>query len=105
MKSRSTLFIILIILGGPFVNAADDPAKGHYESALFFLESQKYQQAIDDLTFIVKSFPQSPYADEALLQLGSYYLDKQNDLDKALEYFQQIKDNYTQSNSAPAAYY
>ena len=100
---RLLLGLILLL---PFLSiAADDPAKGHYDSALFFLQNQKYQQAIDDLNFIVKSFPQSPLADDALLQLGMYYMDQQKQLDQALTYFQQIKDKYTNSNSAPAAYY
>jgi TolA-binding protein len=83
----------------------EDPAKGHYESALFLLQDKKYQQALDDLNFIVKSFPQSEFADDALLKLGTYYLTEEKNLDRALPYFQQIKDKYTESNSAPAAYY
>jgi TolA-binding protein len=95
----------LTLLTSAILFAADDPAKGHYESALFFLQSQKYQQAIDDLNFIAKSFPQSPYADDALLKLGQYYFEQEKNLDMALQSFKQIKDNYTESNSAPAAYY
>ncbi len=97
--------IAFILILSSFLYTAEDPAKGHYDSALFLLQDKKYQQALDDLNFIVKSFPQSPLADDALLQLGGYYLKEQRDLEKALPYFQQIKDKYTESNSAPAAYY
>jgi TolA-binding protein len=84
---------------------ADDAAKGHYDSAMFFLQNQKYQQAVEDLRFIAKSFPDSPLADDALLQLGVYYLQQEKDLSQALDAFQAIKDHYTNSNSAPAAYF
>jgi outer membrane protein assembly factor BamD (BamD/ComL family) len=104
MKSRFVLTFLILAFGVALI-AADDPAKGHYESALYFLQNQKYQQAVDDLNFIVKSFPKSDYADDALLQLGLYYFDQEKKLDQALTYFTQIKDGYTNSNSAPPAYY
>ncbi len=99
------LTLVFLHVFAALLLTADDPAKGHYESALFFLQSEKYQQALDDLNFIIKSFPKSTLADDALLQLGIYYLDREKQLDQALNHFQQIKDNYTDSNSAPAAYY
>jgi TolA-binding protein len=103
---KAFVFTLLLLLGSASILlTADDPAKGHYESALFFLQSEKYQQALDDLNFIVKSFPQSSLADDALLQLGIHYLEREKNLDLALTNFQRIKDNYTNSNSAPAAYY
>ena len=97
--------LVLLLSSASILLTADDPAKGHYESALFFIQSEKYQQALDDLNFIVKSFPQSQLADDALLQLGIHYLERDKKLDQALTSFQQIKDNYTNSNSSPAAYY
>ncbi|HEY7161454.1 MAG TPA: tetratricopeptide repeat protein [Acidobacteriota bacterium] len=103
---RAGIFALLFVFAfSALLFTADDPAKGHYDSALFFLQSEKYQQALDDLNFIVKSFPKSQLADDALLQLGIYYFDHEKKSDQALQYFQQIKDNYTESNSAPAAYY
>jgi outer membrane protein assembly factor BamD (BamD/ComL family) len=103
---KAVVFTLVIFLcSASILLTADDPAKGHYDSALFFIQSQKYQQALDDLNFIVKSFPQSPLADDALLQLGMHYLEREKQLDQALTNFQQIKDKYTNSNSAPAAYY
>lgn len=104
MKSALFALVFLLLCSGLLLTA-DDPAKGHFESAQIFMRDGKFQQALDDLNFIVKSFPQNPLADDALLQLGVYYLDNQKDLDQALTFFQQIKDKYTESNSAPAAYY
>ncbi|MCI0612288.1 outer membrane protein assembly factor BamD [bacterium] len=105
MKSYFFLTLLFLHIFAAILLTADDPAKGHYDSALFFLQSEKYQQALDDLNFIVKSFPKSQLADDALLQLGIYYFDHEKKYDQALQYFQQIKDSYTDSNSAPAAYY
>ncbi|HSE41855.1 MAG TPA: tetratricopeptide repeat protein [Acidobacteriota bacterium] len=103
---KAVIFTLLFFLTSTsIIFTADDPAKGHFDSALFFMQSEKYQQALDDLNFIVKSFPQSSLADDALLQLGMYYFEREKKLDQALTSFQQIKDNYTNSNSAPAAYY
>lgn len=105
MKFRLLFLFLILALGAAALIAADDPAKGHYESAIYFLQNQKFQQAVDDLNFIVKSFPKSDYADDALLQLGLYYFDQQKQPDQALTYLKQIKDSYTDSNSAPPAYY
>lgn len=104
MKSAGLAVAFLLSFSG-LILTADDPARGHYESAQIFMRDGKFQQALDDLNFIVKSFPQNALADDALLQLGMYYLDNEKDLNQALNYFQQIKDKYTESNSAPAAYY
>lgn len=99
------LTIALLLLFSGLTLTANDPARGHYESAQVFMRDGKYQQALDDLNFIVKSFPENPLADDALLQLGTYYMEQEKDLDHALTFFQQVKDKYTESNSAPAAYY
>lgn len=97
--------IAFLLILSSLLFTAEDQAKGHYDSAVFLLKDKKYPQALDDLNFIVKSFPQSPLADDALLLLGTYYLNEQKNLDQALAPFKQIKDKYTESNSAPAAYY
>jgi TolA-binding protein len=104
MKPVAGSIAFLLILSN-FLFTADDPAKGHFDSAVFLMKDKKYSQALDDLNFIVKSYPQSPLADDALLMLGTYSLNEAKNLDQALSYFQQIKDKYTESNSAPAAYY
>jgi len=98
----SLFFLLLFSLSGL---PAGDPAQGHFESALFLLQNQKYQQAVDDFNLIVKSFPQSPIADDALLQLAIYYLNLEKKPEEALGYLQQIKERYPESNSAPAAYF
>ena len=79
--------LVLLLCSASIPPTADDPAKGHYESALFFIQSEKYQQALDDLNFIVKSFPQSQLADDALLQLGIHYLEREKKLRPALSKF------------------
>src|SRR5262245_29108814 len=104
MKFVLIAVVILFVFSGILLTA-DDPARGHYESAQMFMRDGKIQQALDDLNFIAKSFPKHELADDALLQLGLYYLDKEKDLNQALTYFQQVKDGYTETNSAPAAYY
>ena len=103
MKIVSFVFVCSVLFPVLFL-FAEDPAKGHYESALLFLKNRNIPQAIEDLNVVVKSFPESPYADDALLQMGLLSLE-QGQTDEALSSFKQIKDNYPSSDSAPAAYY
>ncbi len=46
-----------------------DLARVYYESGTDSIRSGRYQQGLDDLNVIIESYPQSPYADDAVLQI------------------------------------
>lgn len=101
----AVLTTAFLLLFSAILQPADDPAKGHFKNAMDLMKEGKTQQALEDLKTIVSSFAQHELADDALLQLGIYYLNQEKDPDQALTYFQQIKTTYASTNSAPGAYY
>ncbi len=108
-KIKSTkikFFLFFFILNFPvFIIAQEDLGKKYYESAITFMKAKNYPQAIDDLLSIIKNLPESPYADEALLELGKYYLEIEKNEKKAKEYFTMLKEKYVKTENGPAGYY
>jgi TolA-binding protein len=85
--------------------APSDLARQHLESGIQFYEQQRYNQALNDFQIIVTSMATSEYADDALLRIGRYYLDVEEDFAKAKENLDTILRSYPTSDSAPGAYY
>jgi len=80
-------------------------ARQHLESGIQFYEQQRYKQALNDFQIIVTSMAETEYADDALLRIGRYYLDIEEDFDRARESFDSILRNYPTGDAAPGAYY
>src|SRR5574341_447838 len=85
--------------------APSDLARQHLESGIQFYEQQRYNQALNDFQIIVTSMATSEYADDALLRIGRYYLDVEENFAKAKENLDTILRTYPTSDSAPGAYY
>jgi len=85
--------------------APSDLARQHLESGIQFYEQQRYNQALNDFQIIVTSMATSEYADDALLRIGRYYLDVEEDFAKAKDNLDSILKSYPTSDSAPGAYY
>ncbi|MDJ0836980.1 MAG: tetratricopeptide repeat protein [Acidobacteriota bacterium] len=82
-----------------------DQAERLYDNAVTFLNAGKIKEANTDFERVISNYADSPWAPKALLQLGDYYLTREKDHVRALEYFQKIQDNYASSADAAAAYY
>jgi TolA-binding protein len=82
-----------------------DLARQHLESGIQFYEQQRYNQALNDFQIIVSSMATSEFADDALLRIGRYYLDVEENFAKAKENLDTILRSYPTSDSAPGAYY
>ena len=54
---------------------------------------------------MVSGFQNTESVDDALLEIGRYYLDVENNVDKARDAFDQVAKRFPQSDSAPGAYY
>jgi len=84
---------------------SSDLARQHLESGVQFYAQQKYKQALNDFSIIVSSMPDTDYADDALLRMGQYYLEVEENFPKARENFDAVLQKYATTDSAPGAYY
>ncbi|HEY7817235.1 MAG TPA: tetratricopeptide repeat protein [Vicinamibacteria bacterium] len=85
--------------------APADLARQHLESGIQFYQQQRYNQALNDFQIIVTSMPNTEFADDALLQIGRYYLEVEENFSRAKESLDTILRSYPTSDSAPGAYY
>lgn len=83
---------------------ADDQARRLLEDGRTDLKNDRARQGLDALQTIVTGFPNSAFADDALLEMGRYAEEVEKNLTKAREVYDQIAKRYPQSDSAPGAY-
>lgn len=91
---------------------ADEPAPAavqapvketeHLDFAQGLLSRGMYPMAVTEYQKFLELYPQSVYADEAMLAVGEAYF-QMEDIPKALESFAQLKKTYPQSPKLPAA--
>src|SRR5262249_861313 len=60
---------------------------------------------MDNFQTIVSGFPNTSYVDDALLEIGRYYLEVDGDVAKARDTFELVTKRFPQSDGAPGAYY
>ena len=100
------LGLLLVIAATAFAQEPPtDLARQHLESGTQFYEQGRYKQALNDFQIIVTSMANTEYADDALLLIGRYYLDIEEDFDEAKESFDAALRGYPTGNAAPGAYY
>ena len=75
-----------------------------YDAAFNDYTGGQYDLAIAGFEFYIKSFPTSPRADDAQLNIGNSYFAMGNFRD-AVTALQKVISNYPQSDSVPQAYY
>jgi TolA-binding protein/sugar lactone lactonase YvrE len=92
-----------------------DLARRTFQNAEQLQREGKQEQAIRDFLQVLQSFPESEFADDALMRLGGFEYPAESlaDLgsagtkaqDAARPYFEQVRERYPQSDSAPHALY
>ena len=92
---------LLIAVGAFAQEPPTDLARQHLESGTQFYEQGRYNQALNDFQIIVTSMANTEYADDALLRIGRYYLDIEEDFEKAKESFDAALRGYPTGNAAP----
>lgn len=106
-RLRRYLAVLLIVF--PCVawgqGASTELARQHLESGTQFYEQGRYNQALNDFQIIVSSMADTEYADDALLRIGRYYLDIEEDFEKAKANLDALLQSYPTGNAAPGAYY
>lgn len=75
-----------------------------YEAAFNDYTGGQYDLAIAGFEFYIKSFPTSPRADDAQLNIGNSYFAMGN-FKEAVTAIQKVISDYPQSDSVPQAYY
>lgn len=107
-RNRIVSLAALLVFGSAPLFAqpprADDQARRLLEDGRTDLANGRARQGLDALQTIVTGFPNSAYADDALLDMGRYAEDVEKNLPKAREIYDQIAKRYPQSDSAPGAY-
>ena len=80
-----------------------------FDEAKASLKDQKYPEAVMSFEELVKDYPDSKLAPEALSETASIYQNKQiknlsekENLNKAIELFKKIHDDYPKSEFAPS---
>jgi len=68
-----------------------------------FQDASDLDAAITQLQDLVKLFPRSSLADDALFALGKLYLDNKKDRQQAVEYFSRVINEYPDSDMYPLA--
>ena len=108
MKTARVLAAAVLLFAASRVPAQsprpDDQAKRLLEDGRTDLANGRARQGLDALQTIVTGFPNSPYADDALLEIGKYAEDVEKNLTRAREVYDQIAKRYPQSDAAPGAY-
>ncbi len=106
MILRRTLLLVLLL---PSLAAAqtspEDQARGLLEDGRTYRKEGKLKQALDNFQTIVSGFPNTSFVDDALLEIGRYYLEVDHDAAKARDAFEQVTKRFPQSDGAPGAYY
>lgn len=104
MKALLWLWTLSLLIPFGF-GQQENAAERLFFNAQTFLAAGKYQEALTDLENVTKLHPRSPFASQALLEIGRYHLEVAGDDGKAQEYFGKTLAQYPTSPEAPAAYY
>jgi TolA-binding protein len=97
----------LALLAGVAVGqtSPEEQAKRLLEDGRGYRTQGKAKQALDSFQTVVSGFQNTESVDDALLEIGRYYLDVESNVDKARDAFDQVAKRFPQSDSAPGAYY
>ena len=109
MRSRSVALALAATLAAARVGIAqtvpDSQAAGLLEDGRAYWAKKQYKQALDNFNTIVTSFANTDVVDNALLEIGRYYVEVEPNLERAREAFDQVAKRHPQSDGAPGAYY
>jgi TolA-binding protein len=97
---------LAVAVAAPLVAQQSDEevAARQLESGRVFLKQGKYTEALRDFRAVADTHPTSSVADDALLEIGRYFLDIVGDTLEAGVAVDAILKKYPTSNSAPDAY-
>ncbi len=94
LKLSTLILLIVLFSTGLFALTAAQKAKKMYESGMAFYTKGEYEKAITDFDNLLKNYPNSKWAPEALLQKGIYLKDVKYSANEAESAFTQFINNY-----------
>jgi TolA-binding protein len=101
--------LVLIVLAAALPAAAqetpDEQARRLLENGRAYREQGKLKQALDNFNIVVSTFPSTDSVGQALLEIGRYRMEVENDPEKARAAFEQVTKQYPRSEAAPGAYH
>lgn len=106
MRVRQLVLLALLVAPAPSIaQSPDEQARRLLEDGKAYWNQGKLKQALDNFNTIVSGFPSSDSVDDALLEVGRYYVDVEANVEKARSSFEQVAKRFPQSDGAPGAYY
>lgn len=99
--TAGALLLLAASAGHPQGGTAEEWALRQYQTALSFFADGKYTEALRDFEAVYKSFPQSTVADDALVAIATYQLDRGGDLDNAQWAIDALFKTYNGSDATP----
>ena len=105
---RKPLLLAVLVAAAARLAAQETPdqqARRLLEDGRGYLAQGKQKQALDNFNIVVSSFPSTDSVGQALLEIGRYHMEVENDSGKARAAFEQVTKQYARSDAAPGAYY
>jgi TolA-binding protein len=108
--SLRTLLVVLSVTSvvAPSVRAqggAEEQARRLLEDGRAYRDQGKLKQALDNFNIVVNSFSGTDAVGEALLEIGRYRMEVEDNADGARQAFEEVTREHAQSVAAPGAYY
>jgi TolA-binding protein len=107
VRFRWPALILASALATPSLAQTDpeEQARRLLEDGRAYRRDGKLKQALDNFNTIITGFPGSQSVDDALLEVGRYYIEVEHDDAKGKAAFEQVTQRFPQSDGAPGAYY
>jgi outer membrane protein assembly factor BamD (BamD/ComL family) len=99
------LTVLALALPAAAQETPDEQARRLLDNGRAYSEQGKLKQALDNFNIIVSSFPSTDSVGQALLEIGRYRMEVENDAEKARAAFEQVTKQYPRSDAAPGAYH
>ncbi len=95
----------LSLAAAALAQTPDEQARRLLEDGRAYMAQGKQKQALDNFNIVVSSFPTTESVGHALLEIGRYHMEVENDTAKARAAFEQVTKQHARSDAAPGAYY
>ncbi len=104
MSMSMWMSMSIAVAAQPGAGGGQDFAQRQYDTALAFMRSGRADEAIKDFQAIADNYPSSAVADQALLQMATYYWEHANDAVHAKTAIDQLLRLYGTGRAAPYAH-
>jgi TolA-binding protein len=99
----AALFVTLGVAATPRAQTQEDSARRRLESGRDFMRAGNSGEALKDFQVVLQTYPTSSVADDALLEMATYHLEKARDPRTAEQQADLLLKQYSESDSAPMA--